>query len=246
MHRPHDDYISSLTPLSPSDTSTSGFSRQWFSTGGSTVAVTDVRKGIVFQSEDLGEEMLSGTAVGDKLIAGGEKGAIRVWEGGVKGLMGGLDKKTTIQRGESLDVMSQMQEDTIAVGLGDGSVKVVHIGPKRTNVLDSVKHDEIEGVVTLGFEPGGRMISGGGSIIKIWEKESADDIDEEEEEEQEQEDKANHSAGDSDGGAKDAESADSQEDSSEEERKPKRKKRKRNKGKHRGENSHIMAFKGLD
>ncbi|KAL8751218.1 MAG: hypothetical protein Q9199_006575 [Rusavskia elegans] len=244
-HHPHDDYISSLTPLSPSETSTSGFSRQWFSTGGSTVAVTDVRKGIVFQSEDLGEELLGGTAIGNKFIAGGEKGALRMWEGGIKGLMGGLDKKTTIQKGESLDVMCQMWEeypgeDVIAVGLGDGSVKIVQIGAKPANVLGSVKHDEVEGVVTLGLEPGGRMISGGGSIIKIWEKETADDLDK-------GEDEADQANGDSGGEPDGTESADSQDDSSEEERRPKRKKRKRNKGKNRGgTNNHIMAFKGMD
>lgn len=245
-HHPHDDYISSLTALSPSETSTSGFSRQWFSTGGSTVAVTDVRKGIVFQSEDLGEELLGGTAIGDKFIAGGEKGALRMWEGGIKGLMRGLDKKTTIQKGESLDVMCQMWEehpgeDVIAVGLGDGSVNIVQVGAKRVNVLDSVKHDEVEGVVTLGLEPGGRMISGGGSIVKIWEKETADDLDDEEEEEE-----ADQANGDSGVGQEGTESADSQDDSSEEERRPKRKKRKRNKGKSRGGTNHIMAFKGMD
>ncbi|KAL9009759.1 MAG: hypothetical protein Q9180_009368 [Flavoplaca navasiana] len=240
-HRPHDDYISSLTALSPSETSTSGFSRQWFSTGGSTVAVTDVRKGIVFQSEDLGEEVLSGTAIGNTMIAGGEKGALRTWEGGVKGLMGGVDKKFTMQKGESLDVMCKLWEehlgeDLIAVGLGDGSVKIVQVGTKRTNVVESVKHDEVEGVVTLGLEPGGRMISGGGSIVKIWEKETSDDLD----------DDADQTEDDSNDGANGVESAAGQDDSSEEERRPKRKKRKRNKGKNRGGSNHIMAFKGMD
>ncbi|KAL8841112.1 MAG: hypothetical protein Q9176_003453 [Flavoplaca citrina] len=243
-HRPHDDYVSSLTALSPSETSTSGFSRQWFSTGGSTVAVTDVRKGIVFQSEDLGEEVLSGTVIGDKMFAGGEKGALRMWEGGVKGLMGGVDKKFMMQKGESLDVMCKLWEEhtgeeLIAVGLGDGAVKIVQVGTKRTNVVDSVKHDEVEGVVTLGLEPGGRMISGGGSIVKIWEKETSDDLDDEEADVDQIQD-------DSNDGADGVEGAASQDESSEEERRPKRKKRKRNKGKNRGESNHIMAFKGMD
>ena len=242
-HHPHNDYISSLTGLSPSETSTSGFSRQWFSTGGSTVAVTDVRKGVLFQSEDLGEELLSGTAIGGNFIAGGEKGALRVWEGGVKGLMEGLDKRTTLQKGESLDVMCRMWEEppgegVVAVGLGDGSVKIVQVGAKWANVVDSVKHDEVEGVVTLGLEPGGRMISGGGSIVKIWEKETADDLDEE--------DEAKPADGRSDDGANGTESADSEDDNSDEKRRPKRKKRKRNKGQNRGPIKHIMEFKGMD
>ena len=198
----------------------------------------------MFQSEDLGEEILSGTVIGDKMFAGGEKGALRMWEGGVKGLMGGVDKKVTMQKGESLDVMCKLWEehlgeDLIAVGLGDGSVKIVQVGTKRTNVVDSVKHDEVEGVVTLGLEPGGRMISGGGSIVKIWEKEASDDLDDEEAD-------VDQIADDSNDGADGVESAASQDESSEEERRPKWKKRKRNKGKNRGESNHIMAFKGMD
>ncbi|KAL8767291.1 MAG: hypothetical protein Q9209_006129 [Squamulea sp. 1 TL-2023] len=243
-HHPHDDYISSLTPLSPSESSTSGFSRQWFSTGGSTVAITDVRKGVTYQSEDLGEELLSGTVIGEQFLIGGEKGALRMWEGGVKGLTEGFEKRTTLQKGESLDIMCPIpgdaqEGDLVAVGLGDGSVRLVQVGAKRNSVVNAMKHDEIEGVVALGFEPGGRMISGGGSIVKIWETETADDPDKEEE-------AADKAGGDSDTGANGAESAESQGDSSEEERRPKRKKKKRNKGKNRGGTSHIIAFKGME
>ncbi|KAL8874730.1 MAG: hypothetical protein Q9198_006821 [Flavoplaca austrocitrina] len=178
------------------------------------------------------------------MFAGGEKGALRMWEGGVKGLMGGVDKTFMMQTGESLDVMCKLWEEhtgeeLIAVGLGDGAVKIVQVGTKRTNVVDSVKHDEVEGVVTLGLEPGGRMISGGGSIVKIWEKETSDDLDDEEADVDQIQD-------DSNDGADGVEGAASQDESSEEERRPKRKKRKRNKGKNRGESNHIMAFKGMD
>ncbi|KAL8730879.1 MAG: hypothetical protein Q9166_003806 [cf. Caloplaca sp. 2 TL-2023] len=242
-HHPHDDYISSLTPLAPSESSTSGFSRQWFSTGGSTIAVTDIRKGIVFQSDVLGEEVLCGTVIGEKCIGGGEKGALRVWEGGVKGLIEGIEKKATLQKGESLDVMcpipeGMQSEDMVAVGLGDGSVRFAEVGGKSGNSLDGLKHDEVEGVVSLGFEPGGRMISGGGSIVKIWERETVDDLDDEVEI-----DEVHYSNAD---GPDLMESDKSQDESSDEERRPKRKKRKRKKGKDRGGSNHIMAFKGMD
>ncbi|KAL8798609.1 MAG: hypothetical protein Q9182_006521 [Xanthomendoza sp. 2 TL-2023] len=240
-HNPHEDYISSLAPLTPSESSTSGFSRQWFSTGGSTVAITDVRKGVVHQSDDLGEEILSGTVVGNRCLAGGEKGALRMWEGGLKGLTEGVDRKITLQKGESLDIMcpSSGGADIIAVGLGDGSIRFVPADGKRESVVEGVKHDEVEGVVTLGLESGGRLISGGGSIVKIWERNTIDDEDDE------QADGTDHDSDDVDGadGVKEDQSED---ESSEEEKRPKRKKRKRNKGKDRGGNSHIMAFKGMD
>ncbi|KAL8946533.1 MAG: hypothetical protein Q9222_007085 [Ikaeria aurantiellina] len=245
-YNPHDEYTSSLTSLTPSETSTSGYSRQWFSTGGSTVAITDLRKGVVYQSDDLGEELLSGTVYGNAMIAGGEKGILRIWEGGTKGLMEGTERKVVVEKGESLDVMCSLPENgaseqIIAAGLGDGTVRFVRRRGKRYEVEASVRHNEVEGVMALGFEPGGRMISGGGSIVQVWERSSDED-----EQETVQESRNSEDNGVSAHETNESDSDESQDASSEEERKPKRKKRKRNKGKDRGGKSHILAFKGLD
>ncbi|KAL8743780.1 MAG: hypothetical protein Q9190_003909, partial [Brigantiaea leucoxantha] len=129
---PHDDYISSLQPLAPSETSTSGFSRSWLSTGGSTAVISDLRKGVVAETEDLGEELLCGIVVqdGSWVMVGGERGVLRSWRmDKAKGFEGDEDMRAQgVQKGESLDVacmvpgqISSPKGEIVAVGVGDGT-----------------------------------------------------------------------------------------------------------------------------
>ena len=242
-YHPHDDFVSSLTPLPPTDGSTSGFSNQWVSTGGTTVAVTDLRRGILVKSEDQGEELLSSTVVNGKLVVGGERGGLRLWEIGVWD-----DNEETVIVGKtaSADVLAAAppeigKEQLLAVGMDDGFVRFVGMGGKRPKLVGAVRHDEIEGVLGLGFEVGGRMCSGGGGVVQIWEETLLGDNDEDEQE---------ASAGDD--GVQDvgSEGDDSgtDEDDSEKEEKPKKrkKKKKRNKGKEKSAGQHVMAFKDMD
>lgn len=192
-HRPHDDYISSLTPLPPSDASTSGFSKQWVTTGGTTLAVTDLRRGVLVKSEDQEEELLSsvyvsglrarpGGSKGEKVVVGSSAGVLTLWE---KGVWDDQDERIIVDGakggGESLDVMVMMPDGVgdggknIVVGVGDGTVRIVKIGVNKV-VGESLRHDDVESVVGLGFDVGGRLISGGGSIVKVWqEKMNLDD-----------------------------------------------------------------------
>lgn len=263
-HHPHTDYISSLTPLAPTEASTSGFSKQWISTGGTTLAVTDVRRGVLMKSEDQEEELLSsvfvsglskrggGTSVGEKVVVGGAGGVITLWE---RGQWDDQDERIVVDRGygtgpsaggESLDVLTLLPDGvgtrkTVAAGMGNGQIRFVQIGSNK--VVDQVRHDDVEGVIGIGFDVGGRMISGGGDVIKVWHEkvdednggyvedgnrkrpaldDSSDDDQEEEEDEPEE--------------------VDSEED--EVDRKQK-KKRKGNKGNHlNGKGS--FSFSGLD
>ena len=262
-HRPHDDYISSLTALPPTEASTSGFSKQWVTTGGSTLAVTDLRRGVMVRSEDQEEELLSsiivsglskkGSNVGEKVLVGGGNGVLTLWE---RGVWDDQDERITVDRskggGESLDALALVPAGVgpggkiAAVGLGNGGLRFVKIGQNK--VIAELKHDELsqEGVIGLGFDVTGRMISGGGKTVKVWGEKGAiaatddDEREEEEEEETEPGAKRDHES-DSDKDS-DEEMDDS---SSDEEQQSKRKKRKRNKGKQQKGHG-ILQFSGLD
>ena len=247
-HHPHDDYVSSLTPLPPSDTSTSGFSKQWVTTGGTTLAVTDVRRGVMMRSEDQEEELISsayigglpssGTSRGEKVVVGGSSGVLTLWE---KGAWDDQDERIYVDRGpdggETLETLTVVPDDLgkgkmIAVGVGNGLVKFVRIGPNK--VVSSVMHDETEGVVGLGFDVEGRMVSGGGQVVKVWHEGVDND----------------HDVHSGDKHMMDSDDSDSDKDSdSDTETKQgdkSRRKRKKAKGKDRSGGQDTIALDGLD
>ncbi|PBP27561.1 hypothetical protein BUE80_DR001477 [Diplocarpon rosae] len=255
-HRPHDDYISSLTPLPPTATSTSGLSKQWVTTGGTTLAVTDLRRGVVVKSEDQEDELLCsvfvaglpsrpGRSSGEKVLVGSSTGVLTLWE---RGVWDDQDERIIVDGGrgggESLDAIVLMPDDVgdggknVVVGVGDGTIRIVKLG--KNKVMGELRHDEVEGVVGLGFDVGGRMISGGGSIIKVWqEKMNLEDADEEEEGSGEEESGSKKRAADG------SDSSDA--GSSEEEdrgRKSRKKRRKANRNKHAGNG--IIGLEGLE
>ena len=263
-HYPHTDYISSLSPLPPTEASTSGFSKQWVSTGGTTLAITDVRRGVLVKSEDQEEELLSsvfvsglskrggGTSVGEKVVVGGAGGVLTLWE---KGQWDDQDERITVDRseggGESLDVLSLLPDGVgpggkvVAVGTGEGLIRFVKIGANK--VIGEVRHDEVEAAVGLGFDVGGRMISGGGNVVKVWH----DKVDEDNGAYVDGGSSKRHAGSDSededgedDGTGKGED--DSDEDSDEEDGgRKRRKKRKRGKGKQLAGKA-AFAFSGLD
>jgi len=260
-HHPHDDYLSSLTPLPPTSESTSGFSKQWVSTGGTTVAVTDLRRGVMVRSEDQEEELLSsvmvtglrkkGTSVGEKVLVGGGNGVLTLWE---RGVWDDQDERIVVDKspggGESLDSLALFPDGVgpggkvVAVGLGNGTLRFVQVG--KNQVIGELFHDELEkeGVVGLGFDCTGRMISGGGKTVKVWSEKGPEAFDEDEAEDD--------VAADAAAGSKRALGSDSEEDSAEEmeesseEEKPTQKRKKRKKGKARQQKGHgILGFSGL-
>lgn len=246
-HHPHADYVTSISSL-PSKSS-SGEITQWLSTGGTTVAVTDIRRGILVQSEDQGEELFSSTILMDqKALVAGEKGIVRIWKVGVWD-----DNETTFNASlgakAGVQVMSCVpNNDVVAVGRDDGTVGFVNVSGKRPRLIDTaeVSHDEIEGVAALGFLAGGRMASGGGAIVKIWEerREVDEDSDSDESDIAPRNGKnVQHNLQDSD---TDSDEDDTEDSKPQRKKKKKKKRRRKGNGTSGGAASNVVGFKDLD
>ena len=207
------------------------------------------------QSESQNEELLSSALCGDKVVVGGERGVLRIWRVGEWD-----DNEVEVDvaprggGGASADVLAVVSEEegdgVVAVGMDDGNVRFVDLQGRKGKVVvgEEVRHDEIEGVGGLGFLDGDfvdrRMISGGGSVVKIWEERAYGDQGESEEDDIRA--AANGKRREGSDVEEDDDDPDDRQASDDEDEEPKRKRRKRKRGKGKGPASkQVMKFTGL-
>ncbi|ROT36556.1 WD repeat-containing protein [Sodiomyces alkalinus F11] len=249
-HFPHDDYISAVVAMPPTAESTSGVPKQWITTGGTTLAATDWRKGVMKRSEDQEDELLCATFVpgmGPKknrnngmVAVGTATGVVTLWD---RGVWDDQQERIVVDQarggGESIDALALVPQELgwgkkLVVAAGDGTLRVVDLVRRKQDSEPGsiLRHDDAEAAVSVAFDCHNRLISAGGKTIKVWQELSelqggGSSEDEDDDEEEDDDDSDDEGAGGS--GKRAADSDDEDDDDSDDSDGPRKKRGKRRK-----------------
>lgn len=182
-------------------------------TGGSTtVAHIDVRKGVVTQSEDQEDEVMSGCCASEKLsVFGMSEGVLTVWNNDYL-----VDQQQRIKFGDgSVDCLIAGEEDNeVYAGGADGIVKKFDVKASKIDKSIQWVHNEEDDVVMLDFDHQYRLVTASMDRLKLWKLEDEEDEEDEDEKEENEE--------------KEREAEESSESSDEEKEKPLPEKKRKN------------------
>ncbi|KAA8902107.1 WD40-repeat-containing domain protein [Sphaerosporella brunnea] len=261
----HEDYISALLALPATAASTTGYSRQFVVSGDTSLSHLDARRPgkVLSRSEPQEDEILNmiyvanapskNTGGSEKVVTGTASGVVTTWN---KGFWEDHQERIPLSRATSDSIDSLLalpvgyQVEGVgygtffAAGSGDGKVRIVKMGGNKT--VATMAHSGLEeGVSALALDCEGRIVSGGGTVIKIW---SPREEEEQQAEAEEEESKKRGKESDSDDDGSDRDEVDSEDSDDERERK-KRKKKKRKGGKGKAKSAgvkNVNSFEGLD
>lgn len=271
---PHGDAISSINPVPPFEDEyfqkpSSSFPKQFITTGGSTLAVSDLRNDKVVESEDQEDDLLCATyipglgmkgAKENALAVGGSMGVVTLWD---RGSWDDQQDRVVISKEESVDAVVAVPAEAgygsphgkaVFAATGDGKVTMFDAGRRQAIEGGELRHDDMEGVVAMGFDCFNRLVTGGGKVIKIWEdlkdlqEEGEDDEDSsEDEDEDSDEDGAGKGTKRSREESSDESESDSEEERDRERREKQRKKREAVAARLGPMGAHgVLKFDGLD
>lgn len=177
----HDDAVNSLTSMSAKS------DYQYLSVGSTTLTHFDIRKGIIQQSEDQEDEMLSVCFVDpskcDTAIAGMGEGVVTMWKGEKNDY---VDQISRVRLGkDSVDcVIPSLDQEGDLVWAGSANGLVSKIDTRRGKVVETRLHHLEDEVSGLDIDYEYRLISNGMDKLKLWSVRSEESDDDEEEEDE--------------------------------------------------------------
>lgn len=219
----HDDAVNQLLAMPAKS------AYHYLSVGATTLSHIDIRKGVITQSDDQEDELLSMSFVPDDdrndtvLVAHGN-GIVTIWKDSKNKLMDQLSR-IKVNKNASIDAMTSAmdagEEDIAAsVWCGDSDGIVHRVNYKKGRVVETRFHGDDE-VGFLDIDAEYRLLTAGMDSMKLWlvaeDEEDEEESDESEESEESGDNSSSGSGSDSDGddSISDASESDASENGSE-------------------------------